>query len=125
MRAVVGEDREMDRRFLEARQLQAGIDRVLLSGVAGERLLVGLREAPDHGTAALHRFDMHEPPRLAEADRRRVARNLQQRVDALARHRVAAKAPHVAPPQNEVAELGPEGRVKVRMRRHQLHRSIE
>ena len=48
-----------------------------------------------------------------------------ERVDALARHRVAAKAPHVAPPQNEVAELGPEGRVKVRMRRHQLHRSIE
>ena len=51
---------------------------------------------------------MHEAPGLAQADRRRMARDFDQRIDSLARDRVGAKAPDVAPPQHEIAELRAE-----------------
>jgi hypothetical protein len=47
---------------------------------------------------------MHEPPGLAEPDRWRVARDLEQRIDAGRLDGIGAKAPDVAPPQDELAK---------------------
>src|ERR1044071_1906530 len=58
---------------------------------------------------------MHEAPRLAQADRRRMGRDLDQPIDALAWHGIAAEAPDIAPPQHKVAELRPKGRIERRV----------
>src|SRR5450631_4644450 len=57
---------------------------------------------------------MHEAPGLAQPHRRRMARDFKQRIDSLARDRIGAKAPDVAPPQDEVAELRTEHGVERR-----------
>src|ERR1044072_9445152 len=57
---------------------------------------------------------MHEGPRLAQADRRRMGRDLDQTIDALPWHGIAAEAPDTPPPQHEVAELRPKGRIERR-----------
>ena len=111
---VVGEHGEMHRRFLEAGKLQPGIDRLLLPGIAGQRPLVGVGEAFHDRKPSFGRVHMHEAPGLAQPDRRRMARDLEQRVDALARDGIGAKAPDVAPPQHEIAELRAEGGVERR-----------
>ncbi len=81
----------MNRSLLEACQLEAGISLLLLARVACERAFVGIGETLDDGQPPLGRIDMHEPPRLAQANRRRVGGDLDQRVDALARQRIARK----------------------------------
>ena len=98
MRRVVGEDGEMHRRFLETSQLQLGVDRMLLARIALQRPLVGIAETVDHRLPPLGRVDVHEAPRLAEADRRRMGGDLDHGIDALARDRIAAEAAHVAAP---------------------------
>jgi len=112
--AVVGEHREMDRRLLQPGELQSGIDRLLLAGVAAKRLLVGLGEARHDRRAPLRRDDMHEPPGLAKADRGRVTRDLEQRIDTRRLDGIGSEAPYVAPPQDEIAELAAECRVEGR-----------
>src|ERR1044072_6889939 len=57
---------------------------------------------------------MHDPPRRAQAARRRMGRDLDQPIDALAWHGIAAEAPDIAPPQHEVAELRAKGRIERR-----------
>ena len=98
----------MDRRFLEAGELQPGIVRLLLALIAGQRLLVGVGEAFHDREPPFGRVHVHEAPGLAEPNRRRMAGDFNQRIDSLACDRIGPKAPHVAPPQHEVAELRAE-----------------
>ena len=102
--AIVGEYREVNRRLLQPGELQPGIDRLLLASIALKRLLIGICKARHDRRALVGRDHMHEAPGLAETDRRRMACDLEQRVDAFRRDRVGLEAPHVTPPQDEGAE---------------------
>src|SRR5262249_42087471 len=57
----------------------------------------------------------HEPPRLAQPDRRREARDGDQPLERPGRQRVSAKAAHVAPPDHEVVQPRAELVVEVHM----------
>src|SRR5579883_834394 len=106
----------MHRRLFQARKLEACVVGLLLALVALQRLVVRLGEAFPYGKPARRIVDLHEPPGLAEADRWRMGGDLDQPVELRRIEGVGTEAPHVAPPQHEIAELVAERRVENRNR---------
>jgi hypothetical protein len=67
------------------------------------RRVAGRKVLPDRG-AGRFALDDHEPPRLAQSHRRCKAREFDEAFDRVARQRIAAEAPHIAPPNQKIAE---------------------
>src|SRR3984957_8177796 len=101
---LIGKHGDMDRRVFEALQLQPRILRALFAVVVFQRSRISAREAGFHFVATIGRFNEHEPPGLAVADRGRMAGKLEQRMHQYGIDGIAAKAADIATPENEVAE---------------------
>ena len=105
---AVGEDGELLRRLVEARELERGIDTRALVGLGGEGGRVAALEIrPDRGPA-LGIGDAHEAPGLGQTDRGREAGERDQPFERALRHRRRAERAHVAAPGDQVGEPGPE-----------------
>src|SRR5450755_2163913 len=94
----------MDRRVFEALKLQPRILGAPFAVVIFQGSRIGTREAGYHLVPAISRFDEHEPPGLAMADRGRMAGEFKQRMHQCGIDRIAAKAANVATPEDEIAE---------------------
>src|SRR5215469_13163872 len=109
----VAEDGEMMRRLAQALELQGCIAFGEIARVVGARLCVAGAELGHDRGAARGIIDQHEPPRLAQADRRGKAGSGDEARERTLRQRLAAKAPHVAPPGKQRCQLLAERAVEI------------
>ena len=114
LRTFIAKDSEMARRFLEASQLQAGIELRALAVVAGKGTLIGGVEIGDDCRAIVRIIDADEPPGLGVADGGREAGEIQQLFDQRVGDRIGAEAPHIAAPAQQLAQLVSEAVVELR-----------
>jgi excinuclease ABC subunit B len=89
--------------------------------LAGEGARVARLEAVAHGGAARGIVHQYEPPWLAQPHGRREIRHLQQPVKRRAGNRVRLEAAHVAPPSEQLGELGHKNRVEIRAAHCRAH----
>ena len=113
LRRLVGEHRDMHRRNLEPFELEPRVKSMLVAAVALERVGIGALERRPHGIPPLGVLHQNEAPRLAIADRRRVARKLDRGLHERGIDRIGPEAPHIAAPQHQLAELRPRTRVRI------------
>src|SRR5882672_873879 len=102
----------MQRRLVEPGELEPGIMRRAALAIIGERLCVAGGKIRAHCFAAPLVLDDDEAPGLAEADRRREAGERDQSLERTLLRPPAAKAPDVAPPGQEIAELVAKRRIE-------------
>ena len=108
----VGEDREVARRLVEPGELEPGIARGAFRRLGGEGGGVGGGEIAAHRGAPASILDRDKAPGLAEPDRGRERRDLDQPLERAGRQRIGAKPPHVAPPGQQRPQAGAKRVVK-------------
>ena len=113
-RAFVAEHRQMARRFLEAGELEAGIELRALALIAGEGAGIRGVEVGDDRGAIAGIVDADEAPGLRVADRGREAGEVQQLLDQRLGDRIGAETPHVAPPAQQLLQVIAEAVVELR-----------
>jgi hypothetical protein len=69
-------------------------------------------EVIKHGAAACRIVDNDKPPRLTETNRRSQARQVNEAFNCTGRQRFGAKAPYIATPDQEFAQLDTESVVE-------------
>ncbi len=117
-RAAVGEHRQMAGCIVEAGELQPGVGWCALRGLAAKRFAVAGLETGPHGrppAGILHRY---EPPGLAEANRRGQRRRVHQTLQRARGQGRGLEGAHIPPPDQEIPQSGPEGRIEVGWLRH-------
>ena len=102
---AVGEHRKMRRRFFQSGELEPRIEARAVARSA-RQALAALQTSKLSRIAARARvvLDDDETPRLAQSDRRRQARQLDERFQRASRQRIAAEAPDVAAPDQKIAQ---------------------
>ena len=115
-RLAVGENGEMARRFAQAGELQRGITGRQIAVIGAERLGVAGFEIVQHRLTAPGILDEDEAPGLAEANRGRQARDLDQPLQRARRQRVSAKAADIATPAKQIEQARPKRVVELRRR---------
>ncbi len=108
----IDEDGEMNRRRIQAVQLQARIETGAITLVSGERITVAVLEIGADVGAAVRAVDPDEPPRLGVADRRRQCGEADQRLDQACVDRIGAEPAHIAPPAEQRFQITPEGGIE-------------
>src|SRR5690606_36261082 len=98
-------NREVNGRRVESGKLQLVVEAGLIAVVNLSRLATLCFEVSDDCGADLGVLDVHDPPRLAVADRWREIGKTQQTADQSIRHRVRLEPAHVAAPADELLEV--------------------
>ncbi|ODN70244.1 hypothetical protein A6302_02455 [Methylobrevis pamukkalensis] len=111
LRVGFDEDGEMPGRLVEAGELEAGVKAGAIVGPGSQRRGVGGFEVGAHGCPPGRIDDGDEAPRLAVADRGGERRRRDQAGREIRIDGIGAKAAHVAPPAEEIAEA----RAKIRV----------
>jgi len=113
-RLAVGENSEMARRLAQAGELQRGVAGRQIAVIGAERLGVSDLEIVEHRLTPPGILDDNEAPGLAEADRGRQARDLDQPLQRPRRQRIGAKSADIAAPAEQLKQARPERVVEMR-----------
>src|SRR5579862_1253745 len=105
---AIGEHGEVARRFVKPGKLELRIKAGARAALRRQRLAVaGRKILPDAGANGFV-LDDHKTPWLAQPDRRREARKLDQRFQRAVRQWIGPEPAHVAPPDQKLTQARPK-----------------
>jgi len=111
---MVAEDGKVNRRVMQSREFEAGIERGALPFIGFERGRVAGIEVRNNPLARRRRFHADKTPRLAVADRRGKGSGSNEALDKRWRQGIRLETADIAPPGEEVGKPTFEGIVELR-----------
>jgi hypothetical protein len=106
------EDRDLARRLFKAGKLELRVSSRKVVGIRFQRIGIARPEIIKHGAAACRIVDNDKAPRLTETNRRSQTRQVDEAFNCTGRQHLGAKAPYIATPDQELAQLRTENVVE-------------